>query len=76
MALCPEHPKRDQNPNFTPLSETTSIPVGFIWESPPPPGESYRHSDKRKCFSLVVIAPVLGKISGPTLNEAEYDTKN
>ena len=38
--------------------------------------ESYRHSDKRKCFSLVVIAPVLGKISGPTLNEAEYDTKN
>ena len=37
MALCPEHPKRDQDPKFTPLSET-SIPVGFIWESPPPPG--------------------------------------
>ena len=37
MALCPEHPKRDQNPKFTPLSETTSIPVCFIWESPPPP---------------------------------------
>ena len=36
MALCPEHPKRDQNPKFTPLSETTSIPVCFIWESPPP----------------------------------------
>ena len=35
MALCPEHPKRDQNPKFTPLSETTSIPVCFIWESPP-----------------------------------------
>ena len=35
MALCPEHPKRDQNPKFTPLSETTSIPVGFIWKSPP-----------------------------------------
>ena len=36
LALCPEHPKRDQNPKFTPLSETTSIPVCFIWESPPP----------------------------------------
>ena len=37
LALCPEHPNRDQNPKFTPLSETTSIPVCFIWESPPPP---------------------------------------
>ena len=35
MALCPEHPKRDQKPQFTPLSETTSIPVCFIYESPP-----------------------------------------
>ena len=35
LALCPEHPKRDQNPKFTPLSETTSIPVCFIYESPP-----------------------------------------
>ena len=26
MAFCPEHPKWDQNPNFTPLNETTSIP--------------------------------------------------
>ena len=34
LALCPEHPKRDQNPKFTPPSETTS--VCFIWESPPP----------------------------------------
>ena len=25
--LCTEHPKRDQNPKFTPLSERTSIPV-------------------------------------------------
>ena len=38
MTVCPEHPKRDQNPKFTPLSETTSIPVHFIWESPPPHG--------------------------------------
>ena len=39
MVLCPEHPKRDQNPKFTPLNETTSIPVIFIWESPSPTGE-------------------------------------
>ena len=37
LALCPEHPKQDQSPKFTPLSETTSIPVCFIWESTPPP---------------------------------------
>ena len=35
MTFCPEHPKRDQNPKFTPLSETTSIPIHFMWESPP-----------------------------------------
>ena len=38
LALCAEHPKRDQNPKFTPVNKTTSIPVCFIWESPPPPG--------------------------------------
>ena len=37
LTLCPEHPKRDQNLKFTPLSETTSFPVCFIWESAPPP---------------------------------------
>ena len=36
LALYLEHPKQDQNPKFTPLSETTSIPVSFIWEYPPP----------------------------------------
>ena len=30
------NPKRDQNLQFTPLSETSSIPVTFIWESPTP----------------------------------------
>ena len=30
MTFCPEHPKRDQNPKFTPLSETTSIPVHYV----------------------------------------------
>ena len=29
MALCPEHPKRDQNPKFTPQSETTSHDVVY-----------------------------------------------
>ena len=37
MAFYREDPKWDQNPKFTPLSESTSIPAPFIWESPPPP---------------------------------------
>ena len=36
MAFCPEHPKWDQNPKFTPLSETTSISTPFICGVPPP----------------------------------------
>ena len=46
MALCPEHPKRDQNPKFTPLSETTSIPVCFIYESPPGDDKHKRWRDE------------------------------
>ena len=38
MAFCPEHPKWDQNPKFTPLSETTSIPTPFICGVPPTKG--------------------------------------
>ena len=34
-AVCPEHPKWDQNLKFSPLSERTSILALFIWESPP-----------------------------------------
>ena len=30
MAFCPEHLKWDQNPKFTPLRETTSIPTTFM----------------------------------------------
>ena len=52
MALCPEHPKRDQNPKFTPLSETTSIPVCFIWESPPGSFSNDDGSEKRFCINL------------------------
>ena len=36
MVFCPEHPKRDQNPNFTPLSKTMSIPHPFHMQSSPP----------------------------------------
>ena len=40
MAFCLEHPKWDQKPKFTPLSETTSIPTPFTCGvSPPPLGE-------------------------------------
>ena len=40
MAFNPERPNRDQNPKFTLLSETSSIPAPFLRESipPPPPG--------------------------------------
>ena len=34
VAFCPEQPKWHQNPKFASLSETTSIPAPFIWESP------------------------------------------
>ena len=36
MALCPEYPKWDQNPKFTPLSETTGITTPFICRVPIP----------------------------------------
>ena len=33
VTFYPKHPKWDQNLQFTHQSETTSIPVTFIWES-------------------------------------------
>ena len=47
---CPEHPKWDQNLKFTLLSETTSIPAPFIWESqsPSPGGKSANGESKGK----------------------------
>ena len=51
LALCPEYPKRDQNPKFTPLSETTSIPICFIWEPPP---------KKLKTNNLIFRAQIIG----------------
>ena len=35
-ALCPEHPNRDHNPKFTPLSETTSVIPSVSYMSSPP----------------------------------------
>ena len=35
LAFRPGHPKRDQNSQFLPLSETTNIPVTFMWGSLP-----------------------------------------
>ena len=32
--VLPRTPLEDQNTKFTPLSEMTSIPAAFIWESP------------------------------------------
>ena len=37
MAFCLEHPKWHQRPKFTPLSETTSIPLLSYGSAPPPP---------------------------------------
>ena len=34
MHSAKRYPKWDQNLQFTPQNETTSIPVTFIWESP------------------------------------------
>ena len=34
VTFHPNHPKWDQNLQFTPQSKTTSILVTFIWESP------------------------------------------
>ena len=43
--FCQEHPKRDENPKFTSLSETTRIPIPFIYGVPPlPPGRDGERS--------------------------------
>ena len=44
MAFCPEHPKWDQHPKFTPLSEMMSIRTTFIRGVPPHPPWGMTHS--------------------------------
>ena len=42
MVFCPEHPKRDQNLKFTPLSEATRIPAQPLsYGSPSPPSRAW-----------------------------------
>ena len=48
MAFGPEHPEWAQNPIFTPLSETTSIPTPVICGVPPPPRAWDTNANARK----------------------------
>ena len=61
--FCYEHPKRDQTPKFTPISETTGIPAPFIWDPPPPPAftSEYKH---QALSSYRAPEPEAGKIEG------------
>ena len=86
LALCLEHPKGHQNPKFTPLSETTSIAVFFIWESlpsPPPPPRAYYLSRKqiafregRRNFSLFYSNKKAISIDGATCQIKSHMTLN
>ena len=70
MGFCPEHPKWDQNPKFTSLSETKSIAAPFIWKSP-------RDFSNSKTYMFVfspagmMIESMAGKSA--SLNGAVYD---
>ena len=59
--FCPEHRKWDQNPKLTPLSETTSIPVPFKWESPPGnlPGSLLWSCPMKQLVAQVTVALVV-----------------
>ena len=62
MAFCPEHPKWDQNPKFTPLSETMSIPSLSYAESSPLRGQQctvYFCMELYRGFSHDVKAAIL-----------------
>ena len=67
IAFCPEHPKWDQNPKFTPLSEATSIPTPFICGFPPP-----RSLPQTQVFIVVSSKKVRSPIVGP---EIPWDLK-
>ena len=67
MVFCPEHPKRDQNLKFTPLSETTSIPAPFIWDPPPPPRGVQCQTDWL-CFIVTLV-------TGGTTKTRDYGSR-
>ena len=55
MAFFSEHPKLDQNPKFTPLSETTtSIPGPFKWKSTPP-GKKTNAMNTAECKKVLTL---------------------
>ena len=75
VAFPPENLKRDQNLQFTPLSETTSIPITFIWESaspPPPPGLD--HDDKTE-FMIIGTRQQLRKLQAMNIKVGSSEIK-
>ena len=54
MAFCPEHPKWDQNPKFTILRETTSIPTLLQVCHP---NRNLRHVSTSRGLSWSLVVP-------------------
>lgn len=63
MVFCSEHPKRDWNPNITPvLKQMTSTPATSICTPPPPPpgvGKAARTKISRICLQNGSIQPIV-----------------
>ena len=60
--FCPEHPKWDQNPKFTPLRETTSIPALSNGSPPRQPAQITAIkflSPTKQLVSQVIVALVV-----------------
>ena len=72
MAFCPEHPKWDQNPKFTPLSETTSIPTPFMCGVPPPPPRKQSKNIFKHFFCFSFISETRRK-SSRTASSKEHE---
>ena len=75
MVFCPEHPKRDQNPKFTPLSE------GSCGVPPPPLGDykghfaliNYRPQSSILFYPIFLPPHQLMAMSGVSLNTKFVD---
>ena len=68
MAVCPEHPMWGQNPIFTPLRETTSIPTPFICGVHPPGCMPWRRTTQ---ISLPYLRSGRGKDENLSLSPLE-----
>ena len=56
MQSTKRYPKWDQNLQFTPQNETTSIPVAFIWESPRGKiGELYEMNEEARSDETLTV---------------------